>query len=120
MKANKKTVLIIILIVLLGGISVAKVAGLWTTTGKKFVSTNTEISHDIVDGEHEEEIRINGFTTFEDLFEYGFTKESINGIFGFEVEEYSGSLKDYCNSNDMEFSEVKDLFSVELEKILNK
>ncbi len=113
MKINNKTLIIVILIILISGYGIAKSTGLWTTTGRKFISTNTEVVHDEEDND-ENEMKVNAKTTFEELFENGITKENVKEIFGIENIEYTGNIKEFCNNNDLEFSEVKEILTNKL------
>ncbi len=74
--------------------------------------TSSTMIEDDVD---EEEIKMSGQTTFNQLLEWGITVESIEGVIGDDLPNKLMSVRDYCTENQIDFSLVK----TELQEIID-
>ena len=63
----------------------------------------------------DEEIAIKGKTTFDDLLNWGLTKEEIEGILGMPMGTRATAVRDFTMEKGLEFSEYKD----QLQKLLD-
>ncbi len=57
--------------------------------------------------EESEDHTIKGKTTFNDLLEWGLSKEDIEAALGMEMGERALSIRDFCKEKEIEFSSVK-------------
>ena len=70
-------------------------------------STDTEVNEDSsTEAEHKDIMEVKGNTTFADVIDWGVEKEKIEEILGFEIENIN-MLRDVCDSNGLDFGEVK-------------
>ena len=65
----------------------------------------------------EEEFKVSGQTTFQDLLDWGLTQETIETVIGIAMPDPSLRLRDYLNGTGVRFSEVKDKLQAELDKL---
>lgn len=79
------------------------------------IETQTKVSED----SNENEYIIKGKTTFKELLDWGLNKETIESIIKNKIPSTSITIRDFCNNEGIEFSEIKELLQVELDK-LNK
>ena len=56
----------------------------------------------------EEEQLVNGSATFQQVLDAGITKEQIESIIGNEMPPANQTVKDYCNSMGLSFSDIKE------------
>ncbi|MBN2062483.1 MAG: hypothetical protein JW882_18920, partial [Deltaproteobacteria bacterium] len=54
-----------------------------------------------------EEFAVKGMTTFQDLLDFGITKEEIEKIFGLPMGRTGENLRDFSSSNGLELSEFR-------------
>lgn len=57
--------------------------------------------------DHDEVMEVKGMTTFADVIEWGLEKEEIEDSLGFEIENINMNIRDACESEGANFSEVK-------------
>ncbi len=79
-------------------------------------STDTGDNEDSsTDADHDEIIAVMGKTTFGNLISWGVEKEKIEEILGFEIENENMLIRDACETNGLNFSEVKCIINELLE-----
>lgn len=108
MKIKSMTLAIIIIIVLIGGIFSAQLAGLWYTKGQPGgpgpgKGMNTEHAT----GGEKESWYIDSYTTFEDLLNMGLTEKEIADVLGDEMPELQLTVKSYCEDQELPFGQVR-------------
>ena len=78
--------------------------------------TDNEVNEDsVIDTEHDEIIEVKGKTTFADVIDWGVEKEMIEDIIGFEIKNENMLIRDECEANGLNFSEIKSLINELLE-----
>ncbi|WP_069650459.1 hypothetical protein [Caloranaerobacter ferrireducens] len=77
------------------------------------VETQNKVSED----SNENEYIIKGKTTFKELLDWGLDKETIEGIIKSKIPNTNITIRDFCNNESIEFSEIKELLQVELDKL---
>lgn len=63
--------------------------------------------NDLGQGDHDEIIAVKGKTTFADLIDWGIEKGNVEDVLGFEIENENMLIRDACEDNGLNFSEVK-------------
>jgi hypothetical protein len=108
MKISKKILAIIIVIVLIGGIFSAQLAGLWHTKGQPGgLGPGKGKNARQIESEEKESRSISGKTTFEDLLNMGLTEKEIADVLGDKTFEPQSTVKSYCESKGLPFGQVK-------------
>ena len=77
-----------------------------TATEGNVASTYKESVENASEGENE--LRVNGNTTFSQVLDFGITKEQIETILDAKMPPENQSVKSYCTDNGLSFSTVKD------------
>jgi hypothetical protein len=106
MKIKSSVMAMLVVVVIFGGITVAKAADIWSTK-----NSNSYFSEG--GGQNEESIK--GSTTFDDVLKFGITQEQIESVIGDDMPPGSQKVKDYCTENGLAFSTIKE----ELNELLN-
>ncbi|NLL61691.1 MAG: hypothetical protein GX240_02770 [Candidatus Atribacteria bacterium] len=108
MKIKKMTLAIIIIILLIGGIFSAQLAGLWHTKGQPGgPGPGKGINSQQVTGREKESRNIDGHTTFKDLLDMGLTEKEIADVLGDGVFEPLLTVKSYCEDKGLAFGQVR-------------
>ena len=76
-------------------------------------STSKESVENASKGENE--LRVNGNTTFSQVLDFGITKEQIETILDAKMPPENQSVKSYCTDNGLSFSAVKDALNALIE-----
>lgn len=71
------------------------------------VKTTPQTPHPTSDSETENEPVVNGQSTFQSALDLGITKEQIEVVIGASMPPTNQSIRDYCKSNGLQFSEIK-------------
>lgn len=65
-------------------------------------------SIETVEEDEEEERAIKGKTTFKEVIDYGVSKAEVENIIGGKITSEATTVRDYCEKNNIEFSEIKE------------
>ncbi len=80
-------------------------------TGDLYQESDIESS----EAEHEETVAVRGKTSVRDLLDFGLSIDEIEGVLGLEIQNENMLIRDICSQNNLEFSEVKEIFNNMLE-----
>ncbi len=84
-----------------------------TASEGNIASTSKETVENASEGENE--LRVNGNTTFSQVLDFGITKEQIEAILEAKMPPENQSVKSYCTDNGLSFSTVKDALNALIE-----
>ncbi len=106
MKLNSKTLGILILVVLFGGIALSSALGYWNTerTGGGGYGQGGEAG--VESGDEAAEM-VRGRTTFQDLLDLGLKQEVIEQIIGAPMPDPATRVKLYCNEQGLDFEHIQ-------------
>ncbi len=84
-----------------------------STSEGNIASTSKESVENASEGENE--LRVNGNTTFSQVLDFGITKEQIETILDAKMPPENQSVKSYCTDKGLSFSTVKDALNALIE-----
>ncbi|MBN2387466.1 MAG: hypothetical protein JXB85_10630 [Anaerolineales bacterium] len=139
MKINSKTLGIIILVVLFGGIALSATMGWWQTSGggggsgggngqgssgsQAGQGAHTDEGSQEVgnDGNPEDrdnrDFHIRGRTTFQELLDWGLPVEIIETVIGGPLPDPATRINRYCSEQGLDFETVKEALQLELDRL---
>ena len=65
----------------------------------------------------EEELKVSGMTTFQNLLDWGLTQETIETVMGLPMPDTSLLIRDYLRGQGVQFSVIKVALQVEVDKL---
>lgn len=104
---NTKTLAILMLVLMFGGIASTSALGVWSTAKEQGKEAGESATNSGGVAVTTEEHLINGQISFYGLLDLGLTKEEIEGVIGGEMPAQNIIVRSYCQENGLSFSEVK-------------
>lgn len=89
-------------------------------TINSYENKSEEISNEELQEHDENENVVKGKTTFNDILDWGISKETIKEIIDGEIPNPVMTIRDYCTNKGIQFSAIKEAFQNEIDNKLKK